>query len=82
MSGGAVMAAAGGTFHVVAPAPPSQAETLAMIAGGLGARGGLMLVDARTAPLREPSPLERRVARRLAPYGDDLEQDVSLERAS
>ncbi len=71
-------AASRGTFHVVVPEPPSQAAMLAMIAGHLGARG-LRLVDARTGPVRDRSPLERRVARLLAPYREYLEQDVRFD---
>ncbi len=73
--------AAWATFHVVVPDPPSQAAMLAMIASCLGV-DGLRLVDAGTAGLDDSSPLERRVARRLAPYRDYLEQEVRFDDAA
>jgi hypothetical protein len=51
---------------------------LAMLGEHLGARG-LTLVDAATAPLADPSPLERRVARMLEPYRAYLTQDVRFD---
>jgi long-chain acyl-CoA synthetase len=71
-------AAAGGTFHLVVRQPPSQAAMLAMLVEQLGARG-LTLVDAAEAPLANPSPLERRVARMLEPYRIYLRQDVAFD---
>lgn len=70
--------AAGGTFHLVVSDPPTQAEVLAMITGCLGV-GGLTLVDARRAPLGEPSPLEQTVARLLAGYRGYLEAEVRFD---
>jgi len=70
--------AVSGTFHLVVSAAPTQAAMLAMIAGRLGV-GGLRLVDSREAVLADASPLERRLARRLAPYRAYLEQDVSFD---
>jgi len=69
---------ASGTFHLVVAAAPTQDAMLAMIASGLGI-GGLRLVDNGDAMLADASPLERRLARRLAPYREYLEQDVSFD---
>ncbi|MCI0371508.1 MAG: SDR family oxidoreductase [candidate division NC10 bacterium] len=69
---------AGGTFHLVVSDPPTQQEVLAMITARLGLRG-LTLVDARRAPLTDPSPLERAVARLLAGYREYLEGDVRFQ---
>ncbi len=71
-------AAARGTFHVVVSNPPTQAMMLAMIAGDLGVRG-LQLIDRRTGDLANPSALEARVSRMLAPYRDYLEQNVRFD---
>ena len=73
--------AAGGTFHLVVRDAPTQAAMLAMLGEHLGARG-LTLVDAATAPLADPSPLERRVARMLEPYRAYLTQDVRFDDAA
>lgn len=70
--------AVSGTFHLVVSAAPTQAAMLAMIAGRLGV-GGLRLVDSGDPVLADASPLERRLARRLAPYREYLEQDVSFD---
>ena len=70
--------AAGGTFHLVASAPPRQEVMAAMIAACLGLRG-LSVVDACRAPLTDPSPLERKVARMLAVYREYLAQDVHFD---
>jgi thioester reductase-like protein len=53
----------GGTFHLVAHEPPTQAEVLATITERLGV-SGLTLVDR----LDGATPLERRVARLLQSY--------------
>jgi thioester reductase-like protein len=74
-------AADGGTFHLVVRDAPSQAAMLAMLVEHLGARG-LTLVDAGDAPLADPSPLERRVARMLEPYRAYLTQDVRFDDAA
>jgi len=74
-------AAEHGTFHVVVSEPPSQSAMLLMIANHLGARG-FHLVDARTEPLRDRSPLEARVAKLLTPYREYLEQDVRFDDAA
>lgn len=58
-------AAAGKTCHLVLADPPTQGVVLAMLAERLGLRG-VGLLDPRLAPLANPSPLERRVARMLA----------------
>ena len=73
--------AAGGTFHLVVRDAPTQAAMLAMLGEHLGAHG-LTLVDAATAPLVDPSPLERRVARMLEPYRAYLTQDVRFDDAA
>jgi len=69
---------AGGTFHLVVRDAPTQAELLATIAERLGARG-VSLVDARGAPLADPSPLERAVAGRLEGYRPYLTQHVRFD---
>lgn len=73
--------AAGGTFHLVVREPPSQAAMLAMLLDRLGL-AGLTLEDAAAEPLADPSPIERRVARMLAPYRDYLTQDVRFDDAA
>lgn len=73
--------AAGGTFHLVVSDPPTQEEALAMICARLGLRG-LTLVDGRSGPLPDPSPLERAVARLLAGYRGYLEGDVRFDDAA
>jgi nucleoside-diphosphate-sugar epimerase len=70
--------AAGRTFHLVVRDAPTQAAMLAMLGEHLGAHG-LTLVDAATAPLADPSPLERRVTRMLGPYRAYLTQDVRFD---
>ncbi|MBI4390288.1 MAG: SDR family oxidoreductase [candidate division NC10 bacterium] len=70
--------AAGGTFHLVVSDPPTQAGVLAMIAARLGLRG-LTLVDARRAPLGDPSPLEQAVARHLEGYRGYLDAEVRFD---
>jgi nucleoside-diphosphate-sugar epimerase len=70
--------AAGQTFHLVVREAPSQAAMLAMLVERLGVRG-LTLLDAVAEPLVDPSPLERAVARMLAPYHAYLTQDVTLD---
>jgi nucleoside-diphosphate-sugar epimerase len=69
-------AATGGTFHVVVRHPPTQGTMLAMIAGALGVRGVTLVAPGE---LHDPSPLELRVARALAPYRAYLEQDVTFD---
>lgn len=71
----------GGTFHLVVSNPPTQEEALAMICARLGLRG-LTLVDGRSGPLPDPSPLERAVARLLAGYRGYLEGDVRFDDAA
>jgi nucleoside-diphosphate-sugar epimerase len=63
-----------GTVHLVAHAPPTQAEVLATIVERLGVRG-LRLVDRLDAP----SPLERRVARMLQGYRPYLVQHARFD---
>ena len=70
--------AANGTFHLVVSQPPTQEAMLHMIAARLGVKG-LRLIDERCEPMLDPSPLENRVARMLAPYREYLEQDVSFD---
>ena len=70
--------AAGGTFHLVVRDAPRQAAMLALLVERLGV-SGLRLLDARSEPLVDPSPLERRVARMLGPYRAYLGQDVRFD---
>ena len=70
--------AAGGTFHLVVRDAPSQAAMLRMLVERLEVTG-LTLVDASRAPLVDPSPLERRVARMLEPYRAYLTQHVRFD---
>ena len=70
--------AANGTFHLVVSQPPTQEAMLHMIAARLGVKG-LRLIDQRCERMLDPSPLENRVARMLAPYREYLEQDVSFD---
>jgi nucleoside-diphosphate-sugar epimerase len=70
--------AAGGTFHLVVSQPPTQEAILQMIASRL-AVNGLRVIDERCEPMCDPSSLENRVARMLAPYREYLEQDVSFD---
>ncbi len=70
--------AAGQTFHLVVREAPTQAAMLAMLVERLGVRG-LTLLDAAAEPLADPSPLERAVAWRLAPYRAYLSQDVTFD---
>jgi len=69
--------AAGETIHLVVDHPPTQSQVLEMISARLGL-GNLYLVDVPEA-LRNPSPLETRVARMLSPYRDYLQQDVHFD---
>ncbi len=69
-----------GTFHLVVSDAPTQEAMLAMIAERFGVRG-LSLVDCRRARIKNPSPLERLVARMLSTYRDYLEQDVHFDDA-
>lgn len=71
----------GETFHLVVRDAPTQAAMLRAITSRLGARG-LALVDARTAPLADPSPLERSVARILEPYRAYLTQNLTFDDAT
>jgi len=66
------------TFHVVASDPPAQESVLAMIVERLGLRD-ISLIDPRRQKLRDPSPLERKVARLLSGYREYLEQDVQFD---
>ena len=70
--------AAGGTFHLVVSQPPTQEGVLQMITSRLGVKG-LRLIDQRSEAMVDPSFLENRVARMLAPYREYLEQDVSFD---
>jgi nucleoside-diphosphate-sugar epimerase len=71
-------AATGGTFHLVASQPPTQAAMLQMITSRLGLNG-LRLIDDRGEPMLGASSLENRVARMLSPYREYLEQDVTFD---
>ena len=71
-------AAADGIFHLVVSHPPSQIETLQMIASRFGIKG-LRLIDNRCEPLMNPSVAELRLGRMLAPYRDYLDQNVSFD---
>jgi long-chain acyl-CoA synthetase len=71
--------AAGGAFHLVAAAPPTQEQVLAMLLDRLGARG-VRVVEA--VDLAAPSALECRVARWLAPYREYLEQDIHFDASA
>jgi hypothetical protein len=51
---------------------------LQMITSRLAVKG-LRLIDERCEPMLDPSSLENRVARMLAPYQEYLEQDVSFD---
>jgi len=73
--------AAGGTFHLVVSQPPTQEAMLQMITSRFGVKG-LRLIDGRCEPMLDPSQLESRVARMLAPYREYLEQDVSFDDAA
>jgi thioester reductase-like protein len=66
--------AEGGTFHLVAHAPPTQAQVLATITARLGV-SGLTLVDR----LDGATPPERRVARLLQGYHAYLTQHVVFD---
>jgi thioester reductase-like protein len=68
----------GETFHHVVSDPPTQEAMLDMIAEYLGLRG-LSVVDARRTRLKDPSPLERRVAHMGAIYLDYLTQDLHFD---
>jgi nucleoside-diphosphate-sugar epimerase len=70
--------AAGQTFHLVVPDPPSNREVLRHIAGRFGLRG-VTLIDPRVEPLDGPTPLERTIERMLAGYQEYLEQDVRFD---
>jgi len=70
--------AAGGTFHLIDSQPPTQEAMLQMITRRFGIKG-LRLIDHRFEALIDPSFLENRVARMLAPYREYLEQDVSFD---
>lgn len=73
--------AAGGTFHLVVRDAPSQALVREMLAERLGLTG-LTLLDARTEALTDASPLERQVARMIAPYREYLLQEVRFDDAA
>lgn len=70
--------AAGGTFHLIDSQPPTQEAMLQMITRRFGIKG-LRLIDQRFEAMVDPSFLENRVARMLAPYREYLEQDVSFD---
>lgn len=70
-------AASGATVHLVAKNPPTQARMLEMMGTRLNLHS-LRLLNAAEA-LRNPSPLEMRVARMLSPYRDYLQQDVQFD---
>ena len=69
---------AGEVFHLVVPDPPTQEIVLSAITDRLGLRG-VVLVDGRSGPLRDPSPLERKIARLLLGYRDYLGQIVRFD---
>jgi nucleoside-diphosphate-sugar epimerase len=69
--------ASGKTIHLVAKNPPTQKRMLEMMSARLDLHN-LHLVNA-TEELRNPSPLEMRVARLLSPYRDYLQQDVQFD---
>jgi nucleoside-diphosphate-sugar epimerase len=73
--------AAGGTFHLVVRDAPRQTLMRDMLAERLGLTG-LALLDAATDSLEDPSPLERQVARMIAPYRDYFLQDVRFDDAA
>jgi len=69
--------ASGETIHLVAKNPPTQKRMLEMMSARLDLHN-LHLMNA-TEELRNPSPLEMRVARLLSPYRDYLQQDVQFD---
>jgi len=69
---------AAGTFHLVVRDAPRQAVMLALLVEHLGV-SGLRLLDPRSEPILDPSPLERRVSRMLDPYRAYLGQDVRFD---
>jgi|SRR5882724_4131642 len=68
----------GETFHLVVSDPPTQETMLGMIAKDLGL-GGLCVVDARRTRVKNPSPLERRVAPIGSIYLEYLTQDIHFD---
>jgi nucleoside-diphosphate-sugar epimerase len=70
-------AARGGTFHLVTSAPPTQAETLAMLADILGLAGARVVAAGEMTG--ERSAVEARLSRLLAAYGEYLSQDVRFD---
>ena len=68
----------GETFHLVVLVPPTQEATLGMIAEYLGLRG-LCVLDARRTRLKNPSPLERRVAHMGSIDLEYLTQDIHFD---
>jgi nucleoside-diphosphate-sugar epimerase len=69
--------ASGRTFHLVVSTPPAQEDLLEMMSARLGLYGMRILESGE--PLRNPSPLELRVARMLLPYREYLQQDVRFD---
>jgi hypothetical protein len=57
----------GGTFHLIDSQPPTQEAMSQMITRRFGIKG-LRLIDHRCEAMVDPSFLENRVARMLAPY--------------
>ena len=68
--------ASSGTYHLVASNPPTQTDFLNMLTRHLGV-GGARVVE--EAALSNPSPLESRLARMLAPYRKYLTQDLLFD---
>ncbi|HSB71060.1 MAG TPA: SDR family oxidoreductase [Candidatus Methylomirabilis sp.] len=69
---------AGKVFHLVASKPPTQAAVLSAITHRLGLHG-VELLDGRSGPLADPSPLERKISRLLLGYREYLGQDVRFD---
>ena len=70
--------AGSGTYHLVASNPPTQTDFLDMLTRHLGVGGARVTED---ATFSNPSPLEARLARMLAPYRNYLTQDVLFDDA-
>lgn len=70
--------AAGGTFHLVVRDAPRQHVMATMLAERLGLPG-LTLLDAGADTLRDPTALERQVARMIEPYRDYFLQDIRFD---
>ena len=70
--------AGSGTYHLVASNPPTQTEFLDMLTRHLGVCGARVIEETAVS---NPSPLEARLARMLAPYRKYLTQDVLFDDA-